>query len=318
MLGHVSGGHSIEDFFPGNPEPPRIRIRNVPPPPAEAAQPEPEDLDAALFPIFRALAHRRIAVITGAGISTDSGIPDYRSPGSQPRSPMTIQQFMAEERWRQHWWARNQVGWHTPQRAEPNAGHLALAEMEQRGIVSGVITQNIDRLHARAGTQNLVELHGRFDRIRCADCGTHFSRAHIARLLDELNPGWVAQRIADAETAPDADVVLTETASFRVAPCPECGGTLRADVVFFGDSVPPETVDAAAQLVDASDAVLIAGSSLAVASALRFVRRAHRDGKPIAIINRGATRADELATASAYVSTSRALPWLERRLPDLG
>nr|NLD40220.1 NAD-dependent deacetylase [Actinomycetales bacterium] len=292
-----------------------MRIRNVPPPPLEAARPEPEDLDAALAPVVDALAGRTLAVITGAGISTDSGIPDYRSPGSSPRTPMTIQQFMADERWRRHWWARNQVGWHTPRTAHPNAGHLALATLEERGIVTGVITQNIDRLHARAGTRRLVELHGRHDRIRCSQCGTHFPRAEVAEWLDELNPGWVDAHIKDAETAPDADAVLTETASFRVAPCPVCGGILRADVVFFGDTVPPEAVVAAAAMVDESEALLVAGSSLAVASALRFVRRAHRDGRPIAIINRGDTRADEFAAATAHVSTSRALPWLAERLP---
>ncbi|MDO5494714.1 MAG: Sir2 family NAD-dependent protein deacetylase [bacterium] len=314
----MSGGHSIEDFFPGNPNPPRLRIRNTPPPPAEAAVPEPEDLDEALHPLLTALQGRRLAVVTGAGISTDSGIPDYRSPGSTPRSPMTIQQFMAEERWRRHWWARNQVGWHGPHRAEPNAGHRALADLERRGIVTGVITQNIDRLHARAGTTNLVELHGRYDRIRCSQCARTYSRREVARWLDDLNPGWVAERIRDAETAPDADAILTETESFRVAPCPACGGILRADVVFFGDSVPPETVADASRLVDSSDALLVAGSSLAVASALRFVRRAHTQGKPIAIINRGETRADTLATATAHVGTSRALPWLADRLSGTG
>lgn len=272
------------------------------------------DLDAALEPVVEVLSGRHLAVLTGAGISTDSGIPDYRSPGAAPRSPMTIQQFMADERWRRHWWARNQVGWHAPRSAHPNKGHLALVEMERHGIVTGVITQNIDRLHARAGTSRLVELHGRHDRVRCADCGTFFSREEVGHLLDQLNPGWVDRYIGDVETAPDADAVLTETESFRVAPCPVCGGILRADVVFFGDSVPREKVAAATQLVDDSAALLVAGSSLAVASAMRFVRQAHREGKPIVVINRGETRADHLAATAVHVSTSRAIPWLAARL----
>ncbi|HZK06161.1 MAG TPA: Sir2 family NAD-dependent protein deacetylase [Actinomycetaceae bacterium] len=311
----MSGGHRVEDFFPGNPDPPRFRIRNLPPPPAEDALPEPDDLDLALTPVLDVLSGHSIAVITGAGISTDSGIPDYRSPGSVPRTPMTIQQFMASERWRRHWWARNQVGWHSQVEAAPNAGHYALTELEQRGLITGVITQNIDRFHARAGTRNLVELHGRYDLIRCSNCGARFARSEVSRWLDDLNPGWVATHMKDAEIAPDADAVLDETEDFTVANCPRCGGILRADVVFFGDTVPPEKVSAAARITDDASSLLVAGSSLAVASALRFVRRAHRDDKPIVVVNRGATRADDLAAALAHVSTTRALPWLAERLP---
>lgn len=314
----MSGGHSIEDFFPGNPNPPRLRIRNYPAPPAEDARPEPDDLDAALQPVADLLAGKRLTVITGAGISTDSGIPDYRSPGSAPRSPMTIQQFMGDERWRRHWWARNQVGWRTPASARPNDGHVALVELERRGVLAGVITQNIDRLHAVAGTRALIELHGRYDVIRCSRCGARYSRAEVAGWLEELNPGWADRHVDDAEITPDADAALTETSSFRIADCPACGGILRGDVVFFGDSVPSETVEAAHGLVRDSDAVLVAGSSLAVASALRFVRAAAKQGKPIAVVNRGATRADELAGALAHVSTTRALPWLAEHLPDVG
>lgn len=310
----MSGGHSIEDFFPGHPNPPRLRVRSFPAPSASDARPEPEDLDSALAPLAEVLTGRRTAVITGAGISTDSGIPDYRSPGSAPRSPMTIQQFMADERWRRHWWARNQVGWHTPARAVPNAGHRALVDLERAGHVTGVITQNIDRLHAVAGTRTLIELHGRYDRIRCADCGTFYSRAAVAEWLDALNPGWVDRHIEDAEVAPDADAALEDTSEFRLADCPRCGGILRADVVFFGDSVPRATSEAARALVDAAEAVLVAGSSLAVASSFRLVRRAASHGTPIVILTRGSTRADDLATHHAHVSTTRALPWLARRL----
>ncbi len=284
------------------------------PPPAAAALPEPDAIEPVLAPLRELLQGKKLLAITGAGISTDSGIPDYRSPGSTPRTPITIQQFVASESWRRHWWARNQVGWGTQLAVSPNAGHDALAYMERQGLLVGVITQNIDRLHARAGTETLIELHGRYDIIRCANCATEFTREEVGVWLDEANPGWVSRHINDVEIAPDADAVLTETGDFRLVDCPVCGGMLRPDVVFFGDSVPQHKVAAAFELTDSADAVVVAGSSLAVASALRFVRHAHRAGKPIVIINRGATRADELATGLAHVSTTRALPWLAAEL----
>lgn len=312
----VSGGHTLEDFFPGGVPGQRLRIKNVPPPPATALVPEPVDLDAALAPVVGALAGRRLAVITGAGISTDSGIPDYRSPGSAPRTPITVQQFMSNERWRQHYWARNHVGWRYPARAVPNAGHLALAELEQAGVVAGVITQNIDLLHVRAGSRHVVHLHGRYDTVRCTACGDVSPIARLHERLEVLNPGWVDRHVDDAEVAPDADAALAATTGFVVAGCEHCGGVLRTDVVFFGDSVPPERVEAARDLVDSAGAVLVAGSSLAVRSALRWVRRAHADGKPVVLINRGPTRADDIAAVKVEASTSRALPWLAERLPS--
>ncbi len=312
----VSGGHTLEDFFPGGVPGQRLRIKNVPPPPATALVPEPVDLDAALAPVVGALAGRRLAVITGAGISTDSGIPDYRSPGSAPRTPITVQQFMSNERWRQHYWARNHVGWRYPARAVPNAGHLALAELEQAGVVAGVITQNIDLLHVRAGSRHVVHLHGRYDTVRCTACGGVSPIARLHERLEVLNPGWVDRHVDDAEVAPDADAALAATTGFVVAGCEHCGGVLRTDVVFFGDSVPPERVEAARDLVDSAGAVLVAGSSLAVRSALRWVRRAHADGKPVVLINRGPTRADDIAALKVEASTSRALPWLAERLPS--
>jgi len=312
-------GHRVEDFFPtaGPPRPSAsLRVKNVLPPPSSALAPEPADLDGALRPALAALAGRPLAVITGAGISTDSGIPDYRSPGSPPRTPMTLQQYLSSARWRQHYWARNHIGWQHAARAVPNAGHRALVELEVRGVVRGVITQNIDLLHARAGSVRVVHLHGRYDVVRCMGCGARTSRADLHERLSALNPGWRLQ-VDDAEIAPDADAALAATTGFVVADCAVCGGVLRTDVVFFGDSVPPAKVDAARRIVDEAGAVLVAGSSLAVSSALRWVRRAHRDGKPVVVITRGPTRADDIADVRVAVSTTRALPWLAERLPSL-
>ncbi|NCB05265.1 MAG: hypothetical protein EOM69_07055, partial [Clostridia bacterium] len=186
----------------------------------------------------------------------------------------------ANERWRQHYWARNHVGWRYPARAVPNAGHHALADLERAGVVTGVLTQNIDLLHVRAGSRHVVHLHGRYDTVRCTACGDVSPIARLHERLEVLNPGWVDRHVDDAEVAPDADAALAATTGFVVAGCERCGGVLRTDVVFFGDSVPADRVEAARDLVDSAGAVLVAGSSLAVRSALRWVRRAHADGKP--------------------------------------
>ncbi|WP_082418314.1 Sir2 family NAD-dependent protein deacetylase [Flaviflexus massiliensis] len=308
--------NSIEDYFP-NGAAPRLRIKNIEAPPADAARPEPTNLAEALAPALRLLERKKLAVITGAGISTDSGLPDYRSPGSPPRNPMTIQQFMASESFRSHYWARNHVGWRHPYKAKPNVGHRALAFLEERGIVTGIITQNVDMLHGAAGTKRLVNLHGRGDRVTCTQCGMIMPRSELNVILTELNPGWAERHIDDVEIAPDADAAIEQTSGFVVADCPICGGILRTDVVFFGGTVRPEDTAEARAIVSESDAVLVAGSSLAVASALRYVREAHRDSKPIAIINRGDTRGDKFADLHVYIGTSRALPYLAENLPDL-
>lgn len=305
--------NSIEDYFPTG-QAPNLRIRNIQAPPAEAARPEPENLAEAMAGAVDVLTDRSIAVITGAGISTDSGLPDYRSPGSPQRSPMTIQQFMASESYRSHYWARNHIGWSRPHMALPNAGHYALAHLEHRGIVTGVITQNVDMLHAAAGSRRLVNLHGRGDRVVCTQCGHRMPRRELHDILTELNPGWTERHIEDVEIAPDADAAITDTEDFRVADCPRCGGILRTDVVFFGGSVDPEDVAQARSLVGESDALLVAGSSLSVASSMRFVREAAKSDKPIVIINRGPTCGDRYAAVHVYVGTSRALPYLDRVL----
>lgn len=305
--------HRIEDYFPSS-DAPNLRIKSVGVPPASAARPDPEDLDAALQPAFQALKYRRIAVLTGAGLSTDSGLPDYRSPGSQVRSPMTIQQFMAEERWRRHYWARNHLGWQGPHRAEPNAGHRALADMEKRGIVTGVVTQNVDRLHTRAGSLHTVDLHGRYDEVVCTRCGEVTSRESLHRRLSVLNPDWVPDDPSKAAIAPDADATVVNTQGFRVADCQRCGGILRTNVVFFGGAVRPEDVREATAFVDDAEALLVAGSSLPVGSALRLVRRAHKRNMPIVIINRGKTKGDKYADVKVHAGTSQALTWLATHL----
>jgi NAD-dependent SIR2 family protein deacetylase len=270
------------------------------------------ELDAAVA----ALSGLRLAVLTGAGLSTDSGLPDYRGPEAAPRNPMTYEQFTSSARHRQHYWARNHLGWHSMYRTEPNPGHLALAAMERAGTVLGVITQNVDRLHERAGSGRVVDLHGNYNCIRCLSCGWECTRAGLDEQLLALNPDFLERvtELGDVEIAPDADAVLEATADFVVADCPVCGGVLKPDIVFFGESVPPARVQEAFGLVDAAGALLVAGTSLAVMSGLRFVRHAAREGKPVVIINRGLTRGDELASVRLNAGTSQALSALAERL----
>jgi NAD-dependent SIR2 family protein deacetylase len=305
--------NSIDDYFPSG-NAPNLKIKNVEAPPADAARPEPEDLAKAVKPIIALLKNKKIAVITGAGISTDSGLPDYRSPGAPERNPMTIQQYMADEDYRTHYWGRNHIGWRHPFQAAPNAGHYALAHLEQRGIVTGVITQNIDMLHVVAGSKRVVHLHGRGDRVICTNCGHTMSRRQLHRMLTKLNPDWEGRHVKDVEITPDADAAITDTADFKMIDCPVCGGILRPDVVFFGGRVKPEDWEESRAIVDESDGLMVAGSTLAVSSVLRLVRRATRAGKPVAIINRGPTRADDIADNHVYAGTSRALPLLDRFL----
>lgn len=276
-------------------------------PPAGGAE-----FDAAVA----ALAGHRLAALTGAGLSTDSGLPDYRGPDAAPRTPMTYEQFIGDAGYRRHYWAHNHLGWHSVHRTEPNPGHLALAALERAGTVIGVITQNVDRLHQRAGSARVVDLHGHYDRIRCLACGWECTRAQLDERLLALNPGFLDRvtELGDVEIAPDADAVLESTSGFTVADCPACGGVLKPDIVFFGESVPRHRVTEAFGIVDDAGALLVAGTSLAVMSGLRFVRHAAREGKPVVIINRGLTRGDELATVRLNTGTSEALRTLAERL----
>lgn len=262
------------------------------------------------------LADRRIAVLTGAGISTDSGIPDYRGPDSPPSNPMTIQQFLSGPAFRQRYWARNHIGWLHMAARRPNAGHRAVAALERAGLVTGVITQNVDLLHTKAGSQTVVNLHGTYARVICLSCGHTMTRAELADELERLNPGFTERaEVGSIGVAPDADAIVEDTATFRYLDCPRCGGILKPDIVYFGDSVPKDRVQQAYALVDEADALLVAGSSLTVYSGYRFVRHAAAAGKAVAIINRGTTRGDDLATVKIDSGCSEILALLASELP---
>lgn len=262
------------------------------------------------------LAARRIAVLTGAGISTDSGIPDYRGPDSPPSNPMTIRQFTGDAAFRQRYWARNHVGWRHMDDTLPNAGHRALAALEDASVVTGVITQNVDLLHTKAGSRNVVDLHGTYSWVVCLNCGDTMSRAALAERLEALNPGFIerAEAVGGLAVAPDADAVIADTASFRYLDCVRCAGMLKPDIVYFGENVPKDVVARAYSIVDQADALLVAGSSLTVFSGYRFVRHAAALGIPIAIVNRGSTRGDDLATVKVDGGCSELLALLVEEL----
>ncbi|MEU4320257.1 Sir2 family NAD-dependent protein deacetylase [Nocardia fluminea] len=256
------------------------------------------------------LIGRRTVVISGAGLSTDSGIPDYRGPDSPPRTPMTYQQFVGDPVFRQRYWARNHIGWRRMDAARPNPGHRALARLERAGAVSGVITQNVDLLHMKAGARQVIDLHGTYARVRCLNCANLISRMTLAQRLEAANPVFAENVSASAtgiEVAPDADAVVTHTDRFRMVDCLECGGMLKPDIVYFGENVPPDRVAAAFGMVDRAQAILVAGSSLTVMSGLRFVRRAAKNGVPVVIVNRGRTRGDELAAVRIDAGCSEVL-----------
>jgi NAD-dependent SIR2 family protein deacetylase len=259
------------------------------------------------------LAGRRIAVLTGAGVSTDSGIPDYRGKGAPVRTPMTVDQFLASDAARRRYWVGSHLGWRAFAAAEPNAGHLALADLEARGVASGVITQNVDGLHVRAGSRRVVELHGTMRRVFCTHCGQVFDRRDLAVRVEADNP-WITvpENIA---LGPDGDVLPETTEGFRVPACSVCGGMLKPDVVFFGEFIPAGKFREAEQLVQGSDALIIAGSSLVVNSGIRLLERARRRRLPVIIVNRGETRADARATVKIDAGTSEVLRALADALP---
>ncbi|OLR93028.1 NAD-dependent protein deacetylase [Actinokineospora bangkokensis] len=258
----------------------------------------------------------RVLVLSGAGLSTESGIPDYRSADGSLRkhTPMTYGEFTGSAEARQRYWARSHVGWRTIARADPNRGHHAVAELHARGYLAGVITQNVDGLHQAAGTPAVVELHGGLDRVVCLDCGEVSSRGALDRRLGAANPGFA---VSTDEVNPDGDVFLPEdtVARFRPVDCAGCAGVLKPDVVFFGENVPRPRVELCNALVDSADALLVLGSSLTVMSGLRFVRRAAEAGIPVVIVNRGETRGDPLATHRVDLPLGQALTDLTRRLP---
>ena len=241
------------------------------------------------------LAARRLAVLTGAGVSTDSGIPDYRGPGSPSRTPMTYSEFVSGPAARQRYWARSYLGWSRMHRARPNASHHALARLAAEGRVRLLITQNVDGLHERAGSDPVCALHGRISDVVCLGCRVRSPRAGLQERMRLLNPGF-AITSRGVEARPDGDVEVDSTDGFVVPGCPACGGVLKPDVVFFGENVPKDRVQHCFAAVDEAEALLVAGSSLTVLSGYRFVRHAHTRGIPVVVVNRGATRGDALAT----------------------
>jgi len=249
------------------------------------------------------LRDRPLVLLTGAGLSTDSGIPDYRGPGSVPRSPMTYQEFVSGPEPQQRYWARSHLGWGVMDDASPNAGHLAAAALDPDLL----ITQNVDGLHERAGSASMVALHGRIADVVCLDCRAGSTRAALHERLRALNPD-VGSGHRSGRVLPDGDVELGETSDFVVAGCEQCAGRLKPDVVFFGENVPAHRVERCYAAVDslaANDgALLVAGTSLSVMSGFRFVRRAAKIGVPVVIVNRGSTRGDELATYAVDAGTS--------------
>jgi NAD-dependent SIR2 family protein deacetylase len=239
--------------------------------------------------------HPKLFVLTGAGCSTDSGIPDYRDEnGDWKRArPVMFQAFVNDLHTRRRYWARSLIGWRRFGRAQPNDAHRALAKLEQRGRLRLLVTQNVDGLHSAAGSTEVVDLHGRMDRVRCLGCERRSDREELQQRLLRLNPAW--ERL-DAHDAPDgdADLEAQDFSDFEIPVCEHCGGILKPDVVFFGESVPQERVKAAMDAVERADAMLVIGSSLMVYSGYRFAQAAHKAGKPIAAVNLGRTRADEL------------------------
>lgn len=240
-------------------------------------------------------AHPRLFVLTGAGCSTASGIPDYRdrAGGWKRRPPITLQAFVGDALARSRYWARSLVGWRRFGHARPNAVHSALAELGRDGRIEALLTQNVDGLHQAAGSHDVIDLHGRLDRVRCLGCEQRLAREQFQRELEQRNPHWCT---LDALDAPDGDADLEglDFARFDVPPCADCGGILKPDVVFFGENVPRERVEQASRHLDAADAMLVVGSSLMVYSGYRFVRAAAAAGKPVAALNLGRTRADDL------------------------
>ncbi len=265
----------------------------------------------------------RVAVaLAGAGCSTESGIPDYRGPEGRLRTrrPMLYKEFVGSPEGRARYWSRSAVGWPAFSSAQPNAAHVALAEMERAGVLAGVITQNVDGLHHAAGSREVIELHGSLARVRCLDCGESLPRGTFQDLIWSLNGPWFSRVRQGAgwavERAPDGDAELSAEmlAGFRVPGCRTCHGVLKPDVVFFGENVPKDRVDAAWRLMQQAEVLLVVGSSLTVFSGRRFVYGAKKAGIPIGIVNLGPTRGDELADVKVEARLGEVLPRLVRRL----
>jgi NAD+-dependent protein deacetylase sirtuin 4 len=297
-----------------------MSIAPLPPPDLEAQGPDGDD---EIEPLRALLAGRRAVALTGAGCSTESGIPDYRGAGRPgPRNPIQHDAFMRRADVRRRYWARATLGWERFKGARPNAAHRALAAMESAGVVAGVITQNVDRLHHAAGSRQVVELHGAVADVRCLACGADEPRAELQDRLLAANAGWLDRARdelagdASGGLRPDGDAELSpETvADFEVVACRRCGGALKPQVVFFGGTVPEATLGPAWRMLESAGALLVVGSSLTVYSGFRFVRRAHELGLPIGIVNVGPTRGDPLAQARVEAPAGAALSRLATAL----
>ncbi|WP_331273132.1 NAD-dependent protein deacetylase [Motilibacter deserti] len=252
-----------------------------------------------------------VVVLSGAGLSTESGIPDYRGPSGAARrhTPMTFQAFTRDEQARRRYWARSYLGWRQIAAARPNAGHHAVAELERRGLLAGIVTQNVDGLHQAAGARSVLELHGSLDAVVCLDCRRSSPREELDARLRDANPDW---RPVSGPVNPDGDVDLadSELDGFVAVPCTGCGGTLKPDVVFFGETVPPDRVQESYALVERAGLLLVLGSSLTVMSGFRFVLRAVKLGVPVAIVNAGPTRGDAYARVRIDAPLGQVLPVL--------
>ncbi|MEU2682108.1 NAD-dependent protein deacetylase [Streptomyces sp. NPDC007107] len=279
--------------------------------PTEGLPPATMDLE----PVTEALSAGGVLVLSGAGISTESGIPDYRGEGGSlsRHTPMTYQDFTGGAQARRRYWARSHLGWRTFGRARPNAGHRAVAAFGRHGRLSGLITQNVDSLHRTAGSEDVVELHGSLDRVVCLSCGDFSPRRELARRLEEANAGF-SPVAAGINPDGDADLTDEQVGDFHVVPCTVCGGILKPDVVFFGESVPPQRVEHCRALVREASSLLVLGSSLTVMSGLRFVRQAAEAGKPVLIVNQDPTRGDRHAVTRVALPLGAALTAVAGRL----
>jgi NAD-dependent SIR2 family protein deacetylase len=262
--------------------------------------------------------HPRLFVLTGAGCSTDSGIPAYRDHNGdwKHRQPVRYQEFVAAERTRQRYWARSLLGWPAFARARPNAAHAALARLETAGFVHQLVTQNVDGLHQQAGGRRVIDLHGRLDTVVCLDCGTRRTRAEFQSALEKNNPAFAALATTVGPDG-DADLDAVDFSGFRIPGCPHCGGMLKPAVVFFGETVPKPRVERACQRLAESDALLVVGSSLMVFSGYRFCKLAATRGQPIAAINLGRTRADGELALKVSLPCGPALAGLLERLSSV-
>jgi len=251
------------------------------------------------------LAGLKVLAMTGAGVSTDSGIPDYRGQGRVIRHPLTFDQFLASEENQARYWARSYVGWNRIASAEPNQSHVALAKAEQTGQIQQLITQNVDGLHQKAGSKNVIELHGRLDRVVCLDCTGFISRQEMDGIIQANNPS--IDRNAKIEFTPDGDAEIEVPENFKIPTCQSCNGRYKPDVVFFGEQIPQTRVAEAKSAVERAEAVLVAGSSLSVNSGLRLVKQAKELGQKIVIINLGETKADHIADVKLNASAADVL-----------